>query len=172
MLDWSTDPLISATFAAIGAAKRYHSQGSNGQTGLDLAVVCCKQDVSIGGDILMDFARKAGGIHYLSPKTVRISDGGNPNLCAQQGLFTIMQREKIDFNNKVTRTSCEEVLCQESDSSDHDGYPKCVLFRVTLPISHSAALLVELAKREYSSTRLFPSLDGVAKAVLNEALWR
>lgn len=119
---------------------------------------------------------------FLKPTTSRINVdfitphyAGNPNLCAQKGLFThwqidqISMREQIEINMQggnmplVNRKSLDELIENNLSGDDQQNIFK----KFTLPCSEAKKGCQLLIKMGYGPARLFPGYQGVADQVLN-----
>ena len=109
----------------------------------------------------------------------------NPNLAAQEGVFTLCRQEakRSDGAQQVDRRpinkivadeirgadeATKNVLCQMFVPDDLDDETR-FFFAYTVPISESPCLLSMLQSRGYDAGRLFPGYGGAAIAVRNDA---
>ena len=101
---------------------------------------------------------------------------GNPNLVAQQGVFTLWQSEKksdlvgnklvADINLKVNREPLETLL--EGYYSEKEGFNTTLLYKIELPASLFRQIYQYLVDIGYDASRIYPGYYGVAKAIQHD----
>jgi hypothetical protein len=87
----------------------------------------------------------------------------NPNLHAQQGIFTLVAKRDVRPDDEVDRTPLNLLGDQLT--------PRLRMYHFTLPVSESPHLLRLLALEGISASTLFPGYGGVIKALQEESLW-
>ncbi len=93
----------------------------------------------------------------------------NPNLDAQEGLFSLYRPPKVKLDDPIDRRPMDVIL---SEALDGIGSQKCpLLYRFVLPIAEAGKLLYLLAKEGLDSAPLFPGYDGVVASLLDRRLW-
>ena len=113
---------------------------------------------SIGRDLSSVFAPEERIILVTSPAA------GNPNLYAQQGVFSLYRPSTIDLDEPVDRRPLDAIVGERPSAQ--------VLLHFTLPIGQSPVLLRLLAKEGVSGSSLFPGYAGVAVGMHEERYWR
>ena len=101
---------------------------------------------------------------------------GNPNMVAQQGVFTLWQSEKksdlvgnklvADVNLKVNREPLESLL--EGYFSKKEGFSIPLLYKIELTASMFRQLYQYLVDIGYDASRIYPGYYGVAKAIRHD----
>ena len=128
-----------------------------------------------GDDILARLALKLGLLKGERPiQLVTALCAGNPNLHAQQGLFTLF-RSKIDPQDPVERRAVDEILQNTmvfGKTGPKTTRPYKVLLHFTLPANEAGNLLWHLAKEGVTAARLFPGYAGVVKGLDERKLWK
>lgn len=82
----------------------------------------------------------------------------SPHLAAQHGLFTIHQH-RGGYGRTITVEGLEELT---------DDLPDPVFYKYTLPINEVIKLYKLLEKAGYNAASIYPSADGVGKAVIDK----
>jgi hypothetical protein len=101
---------------------------------------------------------------------------GNPNLVAQQGVFTLWQSKKksdlvenklvADINIKVNREPLESLL--EGYFSKKVGFAIPLLYKIELSASMFRQIYQYLVDIGYDASRIYPGYYGVAKAIQHD----
>lgn len=178
LLDWSYDPLSAAFFAAEGAAKKKDSEKPafvavwalsleyvwNRYTAEWFNLDCWKLpnaniETTIGNTLV---------------RTVTAPRASNPNLNAQQGLFTLVHKMHIDPGGPPFTDTLDDVLKAQvlRDQSTSTFAPKLPVMRhLKLAASHAPELMRLLDQEGVNSAKLFPGYEGAAKAVIERRLW-
>ena len=89
---------------------------------------------------------------------------GNPNLYAQQGVFSLYRPVLIDPAAPVDRRPLDAIVAERPSAH--------MLLHFTLPIDQAPLLLRLLAKEGVSGVTLFPGYAGVAAGMEEERFWR
>lgn len=162
LLDWSERPWIAAYFAAVSAAESGVKNGASG----DLAVWALHLHTI---ELLHQSIRP--GITGL--RLVRAPRSTNPNLRAQEGVFTLIVDQKRGFNDSAYFAPLDElVLAVLSEmKATNQAIDQPVLQKLTLPIREAPKLLRLLADEGVSALHLYPGIDGVVKALKERGLW-
>lgn len=143
LLDWTRRGWAAAYFAAIDAADPEKTEKIQHATHL---AVWALQRAAFSGDLREIFFEAPGGT--------------NPNLRAQDGLFTLHQDEGD--------ASLDAYLVTLRERIPKVPRPQ----RLILPVSESGKLLRLLAYEGITGASMFPGADGVVKAMRERVLWR
>lgn len=146
LLDWTRRGWVAAYFAAVDAASPETVAG-----GTHLSVWALHRS---------GFPRRyvEDGFFYEAP------GGTNPNLNAQDGLFTIHHQEHDADPMDVP--SLEQFLLGRR-TKESVPTPQ----RMLLPVSEAPRLLRLLAYERITGASMFPGADGVVKSMRERALW-
>jgi len=164
LLDWSRDALTAAYFAATGALRRV-------QRGESMHAAENRLAVWIFNAELLDFIQRMTLPHSKKLPNIPVSfvtapAASNPNLRAQQGVFTVWRPQMTDREHQqVDRRPLNELIdeCLERDGVE---LPSLSLFyKVTLPLAEAPTLLHLLLRTGVTAARLFPGYEGAAEAV-------
>ena len=165
LLDWTKNPLTAAYFAATGNLFQNEE---------------CPDDIVV-------WALNIKNLYLINHRPIEFIEppaGENPNLAAQQGVFTLFRSEKLihrfSDNEKqkeqlppnINRWGLEELL-KEYGRSDSLAYQKePLLIRFQLIKDEVAKLLELLFDMGVSAATLFPGFSGVARATKeSNMLW-
>lgn len=160
LLDWSYNPFTALYFAAIGAVEEQYERLRKDRNfkfdANDKIVVW-----ALNAQLLNDGLRNKD--IPLNLKLVRPMYYRNPNLAAQQGIFTHWKIEIKKQPNKswgtfpeIDRMPLDERL--RSIASD-----QVILYKFMIPISESNRVLSVISKIRHAASRIFPGLGGVAR---------
>ena len=164
LLDWTRQARIASYFAAEGAAS------ARSENGPDLAVWALRQDII-----------KALG-HWAADVRLTIvtaPTASNPNLAAQQGLFTRCGGEEAgNFAvDDLIQRGAEAGKRRQYRPFDAEGgtdpnvIPRPLMRRLTLPRREAPKLLRLLAYEGVTGATMYPGFGGVARAMRERALW-
>lgn len=166
LLDWSSDPLVAAYFAAKGALELNKEAYNDGNC---LAVwILNRELLEMEKTIARGPQRQ---IMDIPLSCVTASAYSNPNLRAQQGLFTIWRPKfekrtrKPPFEPKVDRRPLDVQL---TELFEGDKIGTSLLYKVLLPITEAPELWKSLKRNGVNASRLFPGFSGAVKAVFEE----
>ena len=156
LLDWSASPLVAAYFGARDAA------GRGGQGGRRLAVWALSgATFALFG---IDGARRTLGI-----ETVRPLRHANPNLRAQDGLFTVLLDPSKERDHPPSFPPLDEAIRDLAERSGRET--RTFLRKMTLPVQEAGRLLRFLDQEGVSGTYLFPGTDGAVLGLRERGLW-
>jgi hypothetical protein len=159
LLDWSRSAIRAAYFAAKEAAL-WHWEPSrlpDGATHLSVWAYSL---------LARDIDRTLSNVFVPDERIVIVTapTAGNPNLHAQQGIFTLYRPTLIEPESAVDRRSLDELVEERKTSQ--------LMLQFTLPIEQAPVLLRLLANEGASGATLFPGFGGVAAGMREERYWR
>ena len=168
LLDWTRNALVAAYFAADEAAQ-WQLGEKQPPLGADRLGVWAMSKV------LFDIHTGIVSIERrdLPIRLVTAPSAGNPNLYAQEGLFTLRTQKEFKLADSVDRRPLDQIVNEEFDFREH--VPPQIngpfFYHFTLPLSESRTLLRLLAKHGVSGARLFPGFRGAAQALVEQSRW-
>ena len=159
LLDWSKDINVAIYFAVSGLMKIKESEKPEN-------IVLWILDTTT----LKVAEKDRLGIILYTPNYA-----GNPNLCAQKGIFSIYSINK-DVN--VTRVesfkkadkevkSFDEII-REQVNSNNEGP---ILYKILIPTPQDDELYDYLSKQGYDASLIFPGYEGAAKTIKEDTYW-
>lgn len=163
LLDWTRQALIAAFFAAEDALK--HSKEYESSSCL---VVWAFFFPTLG---------KHDALNQENDpiRIVTAPSATNPNLKAQQGVFTLVNH----FYTKETEGSylpMDKVLEEIGNKPEAEKYHKiivdCKLQKFTLPVSEASSLLYFLAKLDITPSFIYPGFQSIIRDIEAENLWQ
>ena len=162
LLDWSRDPWVAAYFAAKGALGHLDKESNIGER---LAIWILNID-------LLDYHKRQARPKYpidIPLTFITTPASTNPNLRAQQGVFTVWRKCFSDGPKQlVDRRTLDELL--EEIFSDYD-IKMPLLYKFTLPMKLAPDLWSTIRRNGVNAARLFPDFSGAAKAVKEDMKW-
>jgi hypothetical protein len=163
LLDWTRQPFIAAFFAAEDALNHIKEYEPSSHL------------------VVWSFFFPALGKHDVLEKEhdpiriVTAPSATNPNLKAQQGIFTLL-------NHLHTKEAegyylpMEQVLEEIADRADAEKYYKIIvgskLQKFTMPVSESGLLLYLLAKLDITPSFIYPGYQSIIRDIEMESLWQ
>jgi hypothetical protein len=165
LLDWSERPLVAAYFAAIAGAQRSHAKlPSSGHIAV-WALSYARASMAA----MFDIREK----RQPELRIVRPPRASNPNLRAQEGVFTVLVHKNRGWNDEAFFPPLNRLLEQRlEEHAERSGDMRSpILYKLVLPISQSGRLLRLLADDWISATHLYPGLSGVVQGLREHAFW-
>jgi hypothetical protein len=156
LLDWTFSPGIAVYFAAEDACRQLRK---NGETGKRMAVWAINRAAFAA--VLRSPAKPQAPppVTFITPPRAP-----NPNLHAQNGLFTFTGIEQDSFQSSIDRRPLDQLdFGPMPTGPEFKGLP--VLFHFTISQSKAPELLWQLYKEGINGASCFPGYDGVAKCV-------
>ena len=145
LLDWTRNPLKAAYFAASKPSCEENAKTS----------VRC-------GVWVMSLSLFANRMYDPPLKIVTAPSCTNPNLHAQEGVFTVPREIRWD-ELPIDRKPLDKVIQAEPEKFSRKGTS---LFHLTFPEKEAGRLLWELARDGIVHSRLFPDYYGVVQGIL------
>jgi len=143
LLDWSARSYVAAFFAASDALKASAINGESEAARLAVWI----------------FNTELIGTYREEVEVVRVPNGGNANIAAQAGVFTIL-RQKGQRGSPFEGTTClDEYLMYKSN---------CPLIKVTAPVSEARGIMNLCYKYGVTAATIFPDYYGAAKAAIDD----
>ena len=186
LLDWTSDALVAAYFAAKGGIERLQKTNhkSTKQPVADQRIAiwsAWEQSFQMTDLISTGDGQAALGASKIDPKCrIRVIDSpyaSNPNLGAQKGRFTCVHVDK--GHDKITsETSLDDVQkyifdVRQGPLGSDEATPQKLppqIVKLSLPLLESSKLFSWLMKQDYDAARIFPGLRGIALAAEERAI--
>lgn len=163
LLDWTRHPLIAAYFAAENAANP-----NNKYDPLSRMVVWAFY--------FPDFGKHDEVEKENDPlQVVTAPTATNPNLKAQQGVFTLLNSH---YTNEADGDylPMDQVLEGIASKDEAEKYHKSIydsrLRKFTVPVSEADSLLKLLAKLDITASSVYPGFDSIIRDIERENNWR
>ena len=157
LLDWSRHAFTAAYFAARRLVSECPRETQRlAVWGFNTAILECLQ-------------RKSAHFRYGLPcYIVTAPSAGNPNLAAQQGLFTLWLSRSGEL--EPHRTPLDQAVAGFLKENKRNGDGPLFL-RFTLPAREAPRLMQLLDREGITTARLFPGYQGVAEAIDDRSLY-
>ena len=159
LLDWTARPHVAAFFAARDALVR----SENGVQNSDRLAVWAMRT-------------RARAISYLGGsvrlETVHPWRHANPNLHAQDGLFTLLSDNAWKDDDAPDPSALEIIIPDQITQHYTVSSIPCLLIKLVLPISEAGRLLRLLNDEWTNSAKLFPGIDGVVSSMTDRRFWK
>ncbi len=151
LLDWSRHPLKAAWFAAARAIETENISDTLSVWSLGLE--------------FLERDRHSPALFTI----VTAPAASNPNLRAQEGVFTLANRILVD-ELPINRRTFDEFVCGFARAKNLQTSGPCFR-KITLPRVHAEKLLFLLALEGITRATLFPDFYGVANSIKDMARW-
>jgi FRG domain len=166
LLDWTARPFVAAYFAAVDAA----THAAAGEPSSDRHLAVWAISYARCSAILMGDLKGTQQPHL---RTVRPPRASNPNLRAQEGIFTLLVKTvglPTEAYIPPALDSIMSIRLQESAQAGQTIVAPAIR-RLDLPWSQAGKLLRLLADEFVSGTQMYPGLAGAVQAIRERALW-
>lgn len=143
LLDWSTRSYVAAFFAASDA----------------LRANSIENEIEAARLVVWIFNTESIRTYRSEVEVVRVPNGGNVNIAAQAGAFTIL-RQKGERGKPFEGNVClDEYLVNK---------PNCPLIKITAPITEARGIMNLCYKYGITAATIFPDYYGAAKATIDD----
>ena len=146
LLDWTRNIDVATYFASVGAARAYTELVKARTYGVTSKDRSHRDDGKMGVWALDLYAATQGERPALV--TVTAPTAGNPNLHAQEGLFTVTDPARFDWATKADYTPLDQLLARATGQQTTPS-----LYHFTLPIRHAPHLFTLLTRERIAAAR-------------------
>jgi len=162
LLDWSLQPLVAAYFAAEGGVRRFDKNNK--------AFLEPEEPIVFWSFYFPTFGLNLHRTKQYSLKGVTAPGSGNPNLKAQQGVFTVALNWYTEEKDKdyLPLYKVVENINASGYSKDVDG---CQLQKITLPVTETFSLLRLLSRLDISPSSVYPSYQSISADIQMKIDW-
>ena len=179
VLDWTH----SAYTAAYFAAKEHVTERERGNEPDSLAVWawCYRDHEVVPTTQYLKLAkidgRRAVNGRFVDPdgwtiSPVVVPGAENPNLHAQQGMFSVLRNQSLGLGVEVIPKSHDRIALEVQKGSQYpDHPPDYPVARYELDGAESVELLRLLSLMGVDASAIWPGIDGAAKAVIERSTW-
>lgn len=163
LLDWTQDIYVALYFAATDVLRNKTEENDN--------IIIWALNVPY-----INSQKEKGRRTNL--KIIKPEYCGNPNLAAQQGLFTLWEIDKVtavfveesqtmipNLKHKTDRTPLDELL-QKGFDNWSQTYTEKIMTKISISNQFAEDILKYLHQIRYDASRIFPGYGGAAKSVL------
>ena len=169
LLDWSRSPMVAAYFAACEANKRCREfEKKNQEVPTNESLSVWAFDYSAYLERLPGHWTGTAMLHpELSPAVhlVTAPRASNPNLHAQDGVFTLFRPSSVNPTEQPDRRPLND---QVAASIGNDPKKDPLLHEFTLPIEQSDMVMWRLSQIGVNAATLFPGFGGVVRTLEEE----
>ncbi|RJP49842.1 MAG: FRG domain-containing protein [Anaerolineaceae bacterium] len=161
LLDWTLSSLCAAYFAAESGIKRENIEhkGDN------------ESPIVVWGFYYPWFGLRTSMVkNSYSLRGITVPGASNPNLKAQQGVFTLIHP---DYTNERDGDFLpfDVILENIASSSRSRDVSSCKLLKFTLPVTEAGELLRLLAQLDVSASSIYPGYHSVVADIQNRRSW-
>lgn len=161
LLDWTLSSLYAAYFAAEGGIRR----GNNEKNGDN------DSPIVVWGFYYPWFGLRTSMVKdSYSLRGITAPGASNPNLKAQQGVFTLVHP---DYTNERDGDFLpfDVILENIASSSRSRDVSSCKLLKFTLPVTEAGELLRLLAQLDVSPSSIYPGYHSIVNDIQNRKSW-
>lgn len=156
LLDWTRQPLIAAFFSAEDAAKNSEKYESSSHL-----VVWAFYFPALGKHDRLE--QESDPIRVVTAPSAT-----NPNLKAQQGVFTLLNHfytKEAEGDYLPMEQVLEEIASRSNAQQYHRIIVDCKLQKFALPVSEASRLLYLLAKLDVTPSFVYPGYHSIIKDI-------
>lgn len=157
LLDWTWSAYVAAYFAASDALLKLRTVLDARKAGSvrheSLAVIAMRTELIERRSL----RRARRPLHLLTAP-----GAANPNLRAQRGVFLLLNPEEVRIDDHFAAEPYDRLAMRVFPAS---RYRTPTIAKLTLPLAESLDLLRLLAKENVTAASVFPSYDGVVRAI-------
>ena len=158
LLDWTRLPYVAAFFAAEDAGRNISEDNSS-----EKLVVWSFYFPGLGRQTLYE-----GDSYFI--RGITAPSASNPNLKAQQGVFTLVSPGATEEKSGNYRYKpFEKILEYYASGSSHEKwFLKSKIRKFTLPVLEAPKLLFLLAKSDITPSAIYPGYQSIVDDIKNE----
>lgn len=180
LLDWSRRALVAAFFAAEGAAEKWFTAETAGGKKLEQAKT---KRLTVWAFGFWTFANRVGKrpegdklhvefgeplLEDLPIVKVTAPHANNPNLHAQDGLFTLVRRLPETCDPEEDFDKALEDLAPMYPVTNRIYANSPIVHRITLPWSEAGSLMDDLNQEGVNAASIYPGFKGVVETLKQE----
>lgn len=168
ILDWSSDPMVAAYFAARSGFSQINAKNT---TVNSIAIWVANRAAIVRTNMLFEKIYMRGTVPSYKIETVDAPNAGNPNLAAQKGTFTLVVPRLASEASLIDMITIDEAYWKIYDELE-EAPLRSTLFpdrliqfgtiftKLVLPVTEVKPLLSLLFRRNYHGSRIFPGYKG------------
>lgn len=162
LLDWTLSAYIAAFFAAEDANRNIENRNHS-------------EKLIVWSFYFPNFGKQnSNGSDTYLIRGITAPSASNPNLKAQQGVFTLMHPGSTEERSGNFRYKpFDQILAYDAGSkSPEDWLLNCKLQKFTLPISEASHLLFLLARMDITPSSIYPGYHSIVDDLKNKYTWK
>lgn len=111
------------------------------------------------------------GINLYTPEYA-----GNPNLCAQKGVFSLYRVNCYFGDNRPDYFTYDDKIVKPFDEIikeiENTNNEESILYKILIPAPQDNELYNYISKKGYDASLIFPGYDGVTKKIKEDTYWK
>jgi hypothetical protein len=159
LLDWTRQPYIAAFFAAEDANRNIKEWEPS-----EKLIVWSFYFPALGKQAL-----SSDDSYFI--RGVTAPSASNPNLMAQQGVFTLVNPGATEEKSGNYKPFDKILEYYASGNSHEEWFLKSTIRKFTLPISEAPHLLFLLAKMDITPSAIYPGYQSIVDDIKNQKAW-
>ena len=164
LLDWTHRPLVAAYFAVASNAKALRQPGQRRDARMAVW--------AMNSDLLSELWVDGKPVDGSSFRVITVPRAQNPNLHAQDGVFTVDVRRAPASGQPVYQPPVDEVVGAAVAAASPRGWlDRTVLRLLQLPVGEAPRLLRLLAEEGVHGGTVFPGYAGVVRGLEERRFW-